>query len=235
MDEKVRNITGKLKKIIDENGPAYLLREPFSVYEALKESGQKEASLILYALVNVVPAFISHDADPVSLSKKIQSALSLSKRASDFLSHVFLLLYSDENELSWEKKNKEGLRLFMKEKLSCKWDGYAAWNGKYHVVLDCYYEAAIILKPAKDIVSDKGLMKMLEENPFTAKEDIAEYFRKSLRKYLDETFDWYCSAEDYYPPVCNDFEIDEYVSTWCDEHGFKLISCEGRGEEGDYL
>ena len=44
----------------------------------------------------------------------------------------------------------------------------------------------------------------------------------------------YCTDDDYYPPVVEDFEIEYHVQEWCKKNGFEFISCDGDGEEGEY-
>lgn len=236
MEERIKRAIDELKTVVDQNGPDYLAREPFKVYEKLKNSknvSKKTSGLILYALVNDMQSVVTTDMDPVLLSKKIQTGCSLNKKAADFLSAIFSGLYSKENEASWAEKDMEGLKQFLKDEFVCKWEGSAVWDAGNGTV-DCYFQAEIILEPTEDSSADKGLSKMLETNPFTTKEEISQYFRKCLRDYLDGEFEEYCTEEDYYQPVCEDFDVDYYVSQWCKEHGFELVSCDGDGGDGGY-
>ncbi len=236
MDERIQIIIDELKIAIDQNGPDYLTREPYKAYERLKNSkkvSRKTSALILYALVNDIQSAATADMDPVLLSEKIRTRCSLNKKAADFLSAIFLGLYSEENEESWAKKDKEGLRQFLEDKFVCEWKGFSVWD-EGNGTVDCYYQAEIILAPTKDSVADKGLSKMLKMNPFITKEEISHYFGECLRDYLDREFEMYCTAEDYYQPVCEDFDVYDYVSEWCKEHGFEMISCDGDGGDGGY-
>ncbi|MBQ9713463.1 MAG: hypothetical protein IJV54_14370, partial [Bacteroidales bacterium] len=83
-------------------------------------------------------------------------------------------------------------------------------------------------------VNDKKLDKMLSKNPFLSEEDIADHFIGRLRDYLDEEFENYCTSDDYYEPVCEDFEAEYYASEWCQKHGFEILSFTGEGFTGDY-
>lgn len=47
------------------------------------------------------------------------------------------------------------------------------------------------------------------------KEAIHQYYENNLREYLDAEFEEYCTCDDYYQPVAEDFEITSYVSDWC--------------------
>ncbi len=236
MEEKIKSVIDELKKTVDQNGPDYLTREPYKVYESLKKSdgvSEKTSALILYALINGIQSAATPDVDPVLLSKKIQTACSLNKKAADFLSAIFLGLYSKENEMTWAEKDMAGLKQFLEDKLVCEWDGSAVWDVGNGTV-DCYYQAEIVLAPTEKSAADKGLVMMMKTNPFTTKEAISQYFRKSLEDYLNGEFKDYCTAEDYYQPVCEDFEVDYYVSQWCKEHGFELVSCDGEGGDDGF-
>ncbi len=131
MVENTKKVATKLKEIIDRNGLAYLTEEPFKVYQELlqsKEADRKAAGLVLYALVNDVQNEVESDGDPASLSKEIQRRCSLNKKTADYLSTIFLNLYSKENQNSWKEKNLERLTQFFAEEFVCTWEGSAVWD-----------------------------------------------------------------------------------------------------------
>lgn len=70
--------------------------------------------------------------------------------------------------------------------------------------------------------------------PFTEASEIERYFTDTLTANLDYNFEEYCTEDDYYQPVVEDFEIDYYVGEWCKLYGFELVSCEGDGEDEGY-
>ena len=51
---------------------------------------------------------------------------------------------------------------------------------------------------------------------------------------MDYEFEDYCTCDDYYQPVAEDFELEAYLKDWCDDNGFKIVSCEGDGGDGGY-
>ena len=62
----------------------------------------------------------------------------------------------------------------------------------------------------------------------------AFYFTKVWIPCLDEAltdqeFDDYCTEDDYYQPVVEDFEAEEYAREWAEERNIKLVSFEGEG------
>ena len=109
------------------------------------------------------------------------------------------------------------------------WD---AGNG----TVDCHYEAAIILMPTEAIASDKELASQLKKNPFMAKEAIYDLFAKRLKEYLDREFEEYCTEDDYYQPVVEDYgsNLEYDLAEWCKENGFEFVSFEGDGGDDGY-
>lgn len=236
MKESIDKAIDELKEIIEQNGPDYLSGEPYRVYQRLEESekvSKETAGLLLYALVSDIPSGVTPDTDFALLSKKIQTRCSLNKKAADFLSMVFLGLYSRENKENWKEKELEGLRQFLEDEFVCKWKGFAVWD-EGNGTVDCYYQAEIRMTPTEDVAADKGLTELLEKNPFVKKEAISQYFEEALTDYLDSEFEDYCTADDYYQPVCEDFDAEDCVSEWCGKHGFELVSCDGGGGDGGY-
>ena len=51
---------------------------------------------------------------------------------------------------------------------------------------------------------------------------------------MDSEFEEYCTCDDYYEPVVEDFELTYDVEHWCKENGFEVVSCEGDGSNGGY-
>ena len=66
------------------------------------------------------------------------------------------------------------------------------------------------------------------------KDEIHKVFEKKLRVYLDCEFEEYCTEDDYYQPVVEDFEIEYRVTEWSKENGFEVIACDGDGGDGGY-
>lgn len=236
MTKSDADIAAKLKELIDQNGPDYLAAKPYKVYKKLAKSatrGKKASASVLYALVSGVTADLDPAEEPADLSKRIQKECSLNKQMADRLAGIFLSVYSESNRREWENKNQEGLKQFLTEAFTCTWEGFAVWN-EGNGSVDCYYKAEVILNPTDKAAENKELVQMLKKNPFMTKETISEYFSKSLRKYLDGEFEEYCTCDDYYQPVVEDFEAEYCVKEWSGKNGFNFISCDGDGYDGGY-
>ncbi len=239
MTKSVENIENRLKDIVDKKGPSYLTEEPFEVYRELLDSvdaDKKTVDAVLHFLVSGLPerAF-APDADPVLFSGLIQEECSFNKKMSDRLATIFLSLYSKKNEKEWEERKFEGLRQFLKENFTCTWNGFSIWD-EGNGTIDCYYKAEIVLSPTEMIAADKELTALLKKNPFLEREIIQELFAGRLSEYLDDQFEEYCTADDYYQPVVEDFGINmNYdLPKWCSENGFEVVSCDGDGGDDGY-
>ena len=232
----VETVISSLKGMIDRNGPHHLTNEPYQVYEEPKESGitdGKTAGAILLFLVNGMMDELNRDIDFDSLCKEIQKKCCFNKKMAEKLSTIFLSLYSIANKEEWKNRKLEGLSQFLKMNFSCIWDGLSIWQTEGGSV-DCHYEAEMILRPIDPDCIGKKLSDLLNKNPFMTREAITDFYENDIRNWLDEEFERYCSCEDYYQPVVEDFEFDYYLAEWCRKNGFEIVSYEGDGHDDGY-
>ena len=232
----VETVISSLKGMIDRNGPHHLTNEPYQVYEELKESGitdGKTAGAILLFLVNGMMDELNRDIDFDSLCKEIQKKCCFNKKMAEKLSTIFLSLYSIANKEEWKNRKLEGVSQFLKMNFSCIWDGLSIWQTEGGSV-DCHYEAEMILRPIDPDCIGKKLSDLLNKNPFMTREAITDFYENDIRNWLDEEFERYCSCEDYYQPVVEDFEFDYYLAEWCRKNGFEIVSYEGDGHDDGY-
>ena len=230
------SVAGKLKELVDSNGPRYLAEEPYEVYKELVNSGaadKKTAGAVMFLLTTGIMDELDTGLDAVSLSKKIQKECCFNKRMADILADIVLILYSNENEEDWKDKDMAGLEKFRKEELAVKWEGFATWKVSGGGV-DCFFNADIVLKPTAKLVITEELSKALKKNPYMKAEAIGKIYEKKLVAFLDREFEEYCTCDDYYQPVVEDFELDYYLKDWCKKNGFKIISCDGEGDDSGF-
>ena len=237
MAEGIETIVAGLKDIIDKNGPVYLEDEPYQVYIKLIESGatdQKTAAALLHFLAIGLLKGAKYD-DAELLSGIIRRECSLNKRMSDRLALILFSLYSDENRRKWKGKDREGLKQFLEEEFTCSWKGFAVWD-EGNGTVECHYDAEIILTPTESIATDEELVSLLKKNPFMAKDTIHDLFARRLKGFFDYKFEEYCTEDDYYQPVVEDFGVNMgyALPKWCKENGFDLVSFEGDGDDGGY-
>ena len=233
----MNEIADKLKEIIDREGPDVVINEPYEVYlELLKthKADRKTAASLLHTFLMEIPKCMTgskkHSLEDIS--KIIQKECFFKKVAADRMAEIYLSLYSKENGDVWREKRLSGLRSFMEQEWEIEWDGEVQWDAG-QVYMDCDYHATIVIAPTEEM-NDPMLDQMLKKNPFLDCEQIAGYFRDMLLACLDSEFEDYCTCDDYYPPVVEDFDAEYYVKNWCSEHGFELVSFDGAGDTGDY-
>ena len=232
----VETVISSLKGMIDRNGPHHLTNEPYQVYEELKESGitdGKTAGAILLFLVNGMMDELDRDIDFDSLCKEIQKECCFNKKMAEKLTSIFLSLYSIANKEEWKNRELEGLSQFLKNDFTCIWNGFSVWQTEGGSV-DCHYEAEMILRPIDPDCIGEKLSDLLNKNPFMTREAITDFYENDIRNWLDEEFERYCSCEDYYQPVVEDFEFDYYLAEWCRKNGFEIVSYEGDGHDDGY-
>lgn len=232
--KQIEDIIMVLKDVIDHNGPEYITDKPFQVYKKLLKSAEVDrrtaAALLQVFVSGLVPC-----SDKEKLSSMIQTECSLNASMSDRLSAILSMMYSEENRNEWSNRTNEGLFQFLKEDFSCNWEGFAVWDAGNGTV-DCHYEAKIVLKPTAALAADKELADLLAANPFTAPKVIHELFFKRLERYLDSDFEDYCTCDDYYQPVVEDYgcNLKSNLEHWCSKNGFEFISCDGDGYDEGY-
>ena len=174
---------------------------------------RKTAAALLHLLASGLLETADPGYDAELLSGSIRRECSLNKRMADRLAIILYTLYSEDNKREWRSRNLKGFG-----------------------TVDCHYEARIILRPTGSVSGDKDLTRLLGKNPFATKETIHDLFSKKLRKYLDYEFEDYCTEDDYYQPVVEDFgsNLEYDLQKWSEENGFEFVSCEGDGNDDGY-
>jgi len=108
------------------------------------------------------------------------------------------------------------------------WNGEAVWDYG-SVTMDCIYQAKMTFGKGDSVVRGPEVQKLEMEKPGFSEEDVIIALQDSLRDKLDQEFDDYCTEDDYYQPVVEDFEAEEYAREWAEERNIKLIGFEGEG------
>lgn len=82
--------------------------------------------------------------------------------------------------------------------------------------MDCHYQASMTFGKGDSVVRGPEVQKLEMEKP------------------VDQEFDDYCTEDDYYQPVVEDFEAEEYAREWAEERNIELTSFEGIGFDGGF-
>ena len=204
-------------------------------FVSYKDAGKLDA-FVIYPLTSLLELFYGADPENARLAAEdMIDILAELDTDDDTFPNYEIAAIRDAVKLPSETKDEvpEGLAQFLKEELICSWKGFAVWNDGNGTV-DCHYEAKIVLSPTETVPDESEFSMLLMKNPLMKKEKISEHFEKRLRDYLDEEFEEYCTEEDYYQPVVEDFELEYHVKAWCRETGFELKSWEGGGDDDGY-
>ena len=92
----------------------------------------------------------------------------------------------------------------------------------------------ILYITVEKVFKDEFLYFKLKKNPFISSDAIYKLFDEELGDYLNREFEDYCTCDDYYQPVVEDFELEYHVRGWCKKNGFELLSYEGNGRDEGY-
>ena len=99
----------------------------------------------------------------------------------------------------------------------------------------CYYNAKFKVAPLKDKLNTSLIDEKLKVNPFFLEEQIAKVYEDNLIKYHNHDFNYYCTADDYYQPFIEDYDLNDSVKEWCEKNGFKIISVKGNGSDSGFV
>ena len=102
--------------------------------------------------------------------------------------------------------------------------------------MDCSCSSTAAIKIVDTQQVGNELKKMLEKNPFTASDEILDFYRSMLCDLLDADFEEYCTSDNYYPPVVEDYvgNFNDIVNKFCKKHGMELIASDYNGELSDF-
>lgn len=236
-DEKIA-IAKRLKELIEENGLDYLRENPFKIYSLLlteKVASPLFARMILLTLLTQVHLKAKDFTDPKVLGKYIQKSCCLNKGMADFLASIYAEVFSTENQEEWGKKAGMGFDDFCRQEWTLSWNGDCEWRCRGGS-MDCICSATATIKIVDTQQIGNELQKMLEKNPFMASGDIFGYYQSMLCDILDSDFEEYCSSDNYYPPVVEDYggNFADIVNKFCKKHGMDLIASDYSGNSSDF-
>lgn len=236
-DEKMA-IALRLKEMIEENGLDYLKENPFDIYSLLldeKVASPLSIRMILLTLLTQVHLKAKELADPNAITRYIQRSCCLNTEMADFLSSIYAEVFSAENQKEWEKRAGMGFADFCRQVWKFSWNGDCEWSCRGGS-MNCFCNATATIKIVDTQQVGNELQKMLEKNPFMASDEIFGYYQSMLGDLLDSDFEDYCTADDYYPPVVEDYveNFADFVNNFCKKHGMELIASEYSGNSSDF-
>ncbi len=221
-----------LKKLISKNGYDYIYESAYTVYKTLLKEGVEKviANATLYALISDTGRINKNN-----IKAEVDKILFLNDEMASNISQIFSSLY-DERTLSNMKKNEyKGLEEFLKGEWELISEGDATWQYKRGSRTDYSYTYKMTIRVKDKSIVKKELDKKLKENPFLKAEDIRLYYEEKIDSILTGEFEDYCTCDDYYPPVVEDFDsnIDYVMEKFLPEYGLEIVDDEYDYDEGD--
>lgn len=218
-----------LKKLIETNGPDYLTREPYEVYQCLLDEkvSRTNAALILFTLVSET-AEKAKESEQKELSDYIRKNCCLQKKKADQLAEMYCQLFSRDHLEQWKDKAESGLKEFCEKNWNFQWDCSKEWHqGSGFVECTCEITAEF-QTDNPDIMKERFAAK-LQENPFLTASEISDDLKSVLSEMLDDDVDEFVNADDYYEPWMEDYDCQDVLEKFARQYGMKLLdhSCDG--------
>ncbi len=222
-----------LKNLISQKGYDYIYDNAHSVYKALLKKGieRRIADVTLYALVSET----ARD-NKTNIREEVENKLFLNEEMTTVVSDMFSTLYDTKSLSKMKKEEFKGLEEFLKGEWEIKSSGEATWQYRRSTRTDYSYTYKMTIKVVDRALVEKDLKDKLRENPFLKAEDIRSYYENEIDGIICSEFEDYCTCDDYYPPVVEDFpdnihyEMDKFLP----EHGLERIDDDYAYYEGDF-
>ncbi|MDO5650452.1 MAG: hypothetical protein Q4G11_07590, partial [Gallicola sp.] len=169
------------------------------------------------------------------LSASIQNSCGLETQISHQMADIFIRLFNEKNSEEWAKKQYSGFKKFCSKDWNFIWEGFSVWTaGDIYVDATASATATVrIIEPSKIKAHNE---KLLKKNPFVKAKQLFEIYQQLLCEELDSDFEYYCTCEEYYPPVAEDYgeNFACIMHEFCAKHGMELIDYEFDGETSNY-
>jgi hypothetical protein len=228
-----------LKCIIDKNGFDYLFTNAFTIYQELlnyEGVNPKYARILLVTLLAKIPEQVKNESlDLNTLSNLMQVELLITKPIADEFAAMYQSLFSNENIAKWKKNVAKGLIEFCRKDWSFPWEGFGVWYAD-DMHMDCECSTEAILEVVNKKLVKAETQELISANPFVTSQEIYEIYHAKLVEILNRDFEEYTQADDYYPPVTEDYDSNylDVLENFCARHGFEIVSYEFDGSTSDY-
>lgn len=223
---EIKKSAAVLGNLISKEGYDYIYENPFRVYKTLlkEEIDNSVAAALLYALVSNTARNNKDD-----IESEVGNTLSLNKEMSEVLTAVFSAIYNSDSLSEMKTKEYKGLEEFINGEWELESGGEATWEYKRGgSKTDYSYTYSIVVHVVDRTLVEKDLKDKLKKNPFLTAEDIRLYYEDKFDSLIGSKFYDYCTCDDYYPPVVEDFqsECPYYLKKFLPEHGLEMTQDE---------
>ncbi len=228
-------IVNYLKDLILNKGLNYLSDNSTEVFNKVETESNLKSALFVCLFNGVCKKALEENITSKDLSSYIESNCMLNKEASSYFADIFIEVFSKENRKEYDSKKEMGFNEFCNKKHNMTWDGFARWNND-GIYVDCSFKATFGFMVVDKEKVRKENKKELKENPYLSSKYFYDKYKGELDIELDNDFEYYCTCDDYYPPVAEDYidNCQSLLEKYFDKHGFELLSFDGDGETSDY-
>ena len=223
--------------LIDENGPEYPTKHPMELVKRLAEDcGEVPIVGTLYfvALNGIFTDAMHEYATEEALAEDIQRKCSFNKAFAVELAGICMQVYSKQHLAGLKGKCGSSFEeLCGLDEWAFSWNGETEWHsgGGY---VTCTGEGTASLKVRGRKKLEAAIAKLMPSYEYASVDQLEESISKELRKQLDDQFEEYCTEDDYYEPVAEDFEFEYYLTDFCKDMGIEVIDTDYDGEISDY-
>lgn len=151
------------------------------------------------------------------------------------MADVFLTLFNEENVTVWSQNKLAGLKQFCRREWLFTWEALNVWPIQ-NVQVDSTGTATARVRIIDAAKVEEMNRDILKTNPVVSAEQLFEIYQQQLVEEIDLDFDDYCDADDYYPPVAEDYGVhfSDLIECFCEKHGMELIEYDYEGETSNF-
>ena len=235
----MKDVVEFLKGYISTNGFEKLSKSPFDVYKAMIEGGkdtpgidQRDARLVLVTLMSNSHEMARKGCSSVELADHIQTENLVTEKAAKDLASMYLELFSEQNEKTWDDAKELGFKEFCEQEWTVEWEDMCDWHTKHGASYSCSAYATLIFAVRDAEKLHDYLSSQLKSNPFLSANDIYDFLANQIEADLSDDMEEYCDADDYYEPNLEEFvgegtyESEKEWKSW----GLELVEFTGSGD-----
>lgn len=229
-----------LNQMIDKESIEKLQREPGTVYRRLSKNkavGDYTARMIYMAMLADTVGYIEQNSpDQEKLSEYIYRECGYRKAEAEKIADIFSQVFNREHIAEWDSRKEEGFRKLCSNELKMHVENEnSAWH-RDGVHVDCSFSASAVFQVKDKKTARKALAGMIDLDPYVSADKLTEYLESKLQENLDTDFEEFCTEDDYYPPVPEDYgdNFEEYVlKPFCERYGLECVDYSGQGDGAD--
>ena len=212
--------------LINTEGPDFPAKHPAELLDALtQELGEDPLTGALYysCLCGIFKEAAKKSVSLDDLAALIQTRCAFKKTYAGELANILKEAYSADNlDRLKATKGTAFEDLCNSDGWPFVWGGEAEWtcsNGS----VECFGHGEAELRVADREKLHSLLQKILPNLAYCSQEEIQEAIAKQLREDLDGEFEEFCTEDDYYEPVVEDYDFGYNLKEYCRKYGLEAV------------